>query len=270
MRRRPLMYIADSNKVLVLPEPRQSPPVVARITVGVSGAYGLCVDRDGNLYVANHSAKNITVYRPGSLTPFITYSGGLKGPMYPVVDHDGNIYVSDGGRVVEFLRGQPGPYRTLQPPGYETDGIALDKAGNLYVTYRLTLYAGSIDKFPPGSTQGQILGMQIVQPQGLVVTDDGTIIVVQTGPADGVYVFPPGSQRPNKFSIDDTPVQLALTEPEHKIFLSAWGDNTSGRIYVATYPFKSQRPFQTKKNFFKHHRHRFATQGMAVSNQQTF
>ncbi len=180
--------------------------------------------------------------------------------------------------MVEWIRGRTTtPHVTLQTPGYETDGIALDKYGNLYATYRTAYLSGGIEEFAPGATKGRILGMSIVQPQGIVVTDEGTIIVVQTGRADGIYEFLPGSLEPTlKLSIGKTPVQLAITEPEHKIFVSAFGWLGSGNIYVARYPFAREGAhFHVKIVFpLRHHghrrRHRFQIQGMALSNGQTF
>jgi hypothetical protein len=235
------------------------------------------VDRQGELYVTNGNGT-VTVYPRGSLTPSGTYSTGSNGPMFPTVDSKGDIFVSTccSAKVLEFVRGQSTPYRTLQTPGYEDDGIALDAKGNLYVAYRTSLYSGSIEQFAPGSSQGKVLGMKIVQPQGLVIASDGTFVLVQTGPADGVYVFPPGSTTPAlKISVGDTPVQLAITEPEHELMVSAFGRLGSGRIYETHYPLSVSSHFHVKKAFYfwkdgHRRRHRFEIQGMALGNGQTF
>ncbi len=219
---RRLIYVADNGEILIFRERPHNPAAVGCITTPVNSTHGLFVDRYGALYVTNGD-NTVTVYPRGSLTPSATYSTGSAGPAYPIVDHKGDLFVSTWckGTVMEFRPGQTTPYQTLQTPGYEADGVALDGAGNLYVAYRTTLYAGSIEKFAAGSAQGKILGMQIIQPQGLVVTNDGTILLVQTGPADGIYVFPPGSQTPSlNFRVSETPVQLAVSEPEHKVFAS--------------------------------------------------
>jgi hypothetical protein len=107
-----LIYVADNDSVLIFAESKHGPDVVGTITDGVSGAYGLCVDRHHNLYVVNSSNGTVTVYPMGSVTPSMTYTG-LDGPKYPIVDHDGNLFVSNGkGTAVEFLRVKP---RRIKP-----------------------------------------------------------------------------------------------------------------------------------------------------------
>ena len=66
-----LIYVAAYNKILIFPERGSNKQAIGSITDGVSGAYGLYVDGNGNLYVANSST--ITAYHPNSLNPFITY-----------------------------------------------------------------------------------------------------------------------------------------------------------------------------------------------------
>ncbi len=273
---RRLIYVSNGDEVLIFPERPHNPAPIGCIVTPVNSAHGLYVDRHGNLYVANGN-NTVTVYPPGSLTASATYSTGTAGPMYPIADHKGNVFVSTGnGRVIEFLRGQSQPYRTLFTPGYEADGMALDSDGNLYVTYRTAYLDGGIEKFAPGSTQGQTLGMQVIQPQGILVTSDGTIVVVETGRADGVYVFAQGSQTPKlKLTVGDTPVQLAITKPEHKLFVSSFGGLGSGRIYVAPYPLNASSHFHVKIVFRlrrggHRRRDRWQIQGMAISNGPPF
>jgi hypothetical protein len=273
-----LIYVANNGSVLIFPERPHNPRPIGRIVTPVDSNHGLYVDHSGNLYVTNGN-NTVTVYRPGSATPSTTYSSGLNGPMFPIVDGKGNVFISNGnGTVVKFLRGDPKRYVTLKTPGYEADGIALDDSDDLYVAYRTTLYAGSIEEFPRGSSRGEILGMQIVQPQGLIVTSDRTILLVQTGPADGIYVFPPGSQKSTlKLSISSQiPVQLAITESEHKLFVSTFGEwRANGRIYETPYPLGPQSQFHIKVDFrlrCQGHRRRkpFGIQGMALTNEQYF
>jgi len=276
-RERRLIYVANGGEVLIFSERAHNPSRIGCIGRPFGSSHGIYVDRRGELYVTNGN-DTVTAYARGSLTPSATYSTGSNGPMFPIVDRKGDLFVSTccSGKVLEFLSGHSTPYRTLRTPGYEDDGIALDGKGNLYVAYRTSLYSGSIDQFAPGSSQGKSLGMLIVQPQGLVIASDGTILLVQTGPADGVYVFRPGSTTAAfKFSVGDTPVQLAITEQEHDLMVSAFGRVASGRIYEAPYPLSVSSHFHVKKAFYfwkdGHRRKpRFQIQGMALGNGQMF
>ncbi len=269
-----LIYLAGGGGVRVYRERGHNPPQVGSIVDGVDGAWGLCVDREGKLYVANRSANTVTVYPYGSVTPVATYSSSLNGPMYPIVDHDGNLFVtnSDDSRVVEYLAHQVTPHAILHPPGTESDGMAFDAAGNLYVTYRNGLYAGGIVRYAPGATQGEILPISLIQPQGLVISRAGQMLAVQTGYADGLYIFPPGLPKhgqefgpPHELKVFATPTELVLNTAEHRIFLSTYEP-----IYDTGYPLKNgdgtlYRLLHRKLTF------RYSgAEGMALSNAQHF
>ena len=269
----PLVYIADGDKVYIVPERPHNAPTIGRITDGVSSAQGLWVDRHGSLYVANGSAGTITVYARGALTPSITYTG-LPGPKYVVVGHAGNVFVSNSdGTVTEFFPGVTTAYRTWKTPGTQADGVDLDAQGNLYVAYRDTNNGyGSIEKFNPRSPseRGEVLGMPVNQPQGLVRTSSGAFLVVATGRPESVDVFFPGARQPNLIlSVPDIPTELSITSDERKLFVIGWFG-----VYVTPYRRLMQRSnvlpvsvFHTKIGLRKYPG---GVAGMALSNGQSF
>jgi hypothetical protein len=270
-RRRPLMYIGDSNKIQIVPEVPPHALPTGRIKDGVNSAQGLWVDRHGALYVAN-GWGTITVYARGSRTPETTYYDP-HGPKYLAVDHDGNVFVSNSnGTVMEFLRGMTQqPHHTWKTPGTQADGVDLDAQGNLYVAYRDTSNGyGSIEKFTPGtasSRTGQILGMAVNQPQGLVRTNDGWFIVANTGNKEYLQVFPPGSlQASQTMGFPDIPTQLVIEENERRLFFvgsAVWDApiqrSPTGNLEVLA--------FHVRKNFGYNHGE---ASGMALTNGQTF
>lgn len=260
--RKNLIYVADGGKVWIFPAKRNSAPI-ASITDGITSANGLYVDRGGSLYVANYVFDNssVTAYAVGSLTPSVTYSEDLDRPLYPIIDSKGNLFVSNAGNgtVVEYLNGSTSAYQVLQTGGTEADGIDFDRKGNLYVAYRNGSYA-SIEKFAPGSIRGKSLGMQLSQPQGLIVANDGTILVVETGRANRIDEFLPTKKTPKlEIDVPGTPVQLAITETENTLFVST----LRGAIYVAPYPLEGPRLRQEVFGGYD-------TQGVALSNGQFF
>ncbi|HEX3671466.1 MAG TPA: hypothetical protein VHT92_07170, partial [Candidatus Cybelea sp.] len=173
----PVAYVAQENNddVLIYPEVGTNQAPIGQITSGISEPWGLWVDKNGNLYVADSSGK-VTVYAPGSVTPSATYTKDLYRPLYVIADQFGDVFAgngngSNGGTVVEFLPGSADAHEVLKTPGTEADGMDFDQQGNLYVAYRGGAKRGglgSIEKFAPGSTQGQVIGMKVHQPQGLV------------------------------------------------------------------------------------------------------
>jgi sugar lactone lactonase YvrE len=231
------VYVADDTQILIFP---QSPPnhaPIGKITAGVESAYGLCIDRYGSLYVANQYGTTVTVYPLGSTEPSETYSQDLDRPLYPAVDSDQNVWVTnaDNGTVVEYKHGTTTAKEVLQTPGSEADGLGFDVQGNLYVAYRTSgMGTGSIEEFNPHTGKGTVLGMSLNQPQGVVVTNDGTILTVETGGTDRIDVFPPGYQVPTlEVGVKDIPTQLAITSHENTLFVSSL-DNDD--IYASQYP----------------------------------
>ncbi|MGC1382078.1 MAG: hypothetical protein WA814_13775 [Candidatus Baltobacteraceae bacterium] len=230
-----VFYVADGDRVLIYPQKGKNPQPIGSITDAVHGAYGLCVDRAGNLYVVNDGSSSVTVYPRGSTSPSITYAGDLDRPLYPIVDSAGDLFVgnANNGNIVEYLAGKSAPYQTFATAGSEVDGMDFDAAGNLYVAYRGD-GSGGIEEFPAGSTQGQILGMQLNQPQEIVVTNDGAILATETGGTNRIDVFPPGSTTPSyELPVSGVPTELSITEPEHKLFFSTL---SNGTIFDGPYP----------------------------------
>ena len=175
-------------------------------------------------------------YARGATSPSAVYSQDLHRPLYPIVDAQGDLFVgnADNGTVVEYLAGSTSAYQVLQTSGSEADGMDFDSLGNLYVAYRSSSGTGSIETFAPGSTQGQVIGMVLNQPQGVQVSGEGTIMAVETGGTDRVDVFPPGYTVPVfEDGVPQVPTELALTSNERKLFVSSF---STGLIYVAPYP----------------------------------
>ncbi len=273
MNGQPLVYIADNDRIQIVPERPHKAHRIGEITDGISEAQGLWVDRHGSLYVANGRSGTVTVYTRGSLTPSITYSG-LNGPKYVVVDHPGNVFVSNSdGTVTEFLRGITSPYRTWKTPGTQADGVDLDRRGNLYVAYRDSSNSyGSVEKIRPHSSskQGRILGMPVNQPQGLVRTRSGTFLAVATGFPEVVDVFPPNlRQTCQVVGVPDIPTELVITGDEQRLFVAGWYS-----IWVAPMrkvgggcAFGPVSLFHSKIGLRKYPR---GVAGVALSNGQAF
>lgn len=269
----PLIYVADGNEVLVFSEngENSNAAAIGCIDDGINGAYGLNVDRHGNLYVTNVSRyggpHTVTRYRPGSVTPSATYLEDLTYPLYSVVDAQGNLWVSNsgGGKVVEFGRGSIVVERILQTIGNnEADGLDFDQQGNLYVAYRNN-YSAGIEKFAPGSNRGQDLGILLQSPQGLIVAKNGDILVVETGEANRVDLYPAGKTTAKiELPVFQTPTELAITATQSELFVGSYA-SPSGIDYATSYPLRNTSAFSMKLDIPGGN-----TQGVAFSNGQSF
>jgi len=262
------LYIADqtNNQIDIFPLKPPNQQQVGTITAGIDGPYGLWFDRyNESLYVANQVNNTVTVYAHGSITPTRTYSKGLHRPLYPIVDSHGMLYVgnANNGTVVEYKPGG-NVYQVLQTPGVEADGLALDNQENLYVAYRTgPVGPGSIEEFAPGSTQGQIIGMTLDQPQGVIVDTGGNVVATETGSTDRIDVFPPGSQTASlelPMPQGSVATELVIDCKEKLLYVSGL---YNGIVYGVKYPLPSN-------TLFVEDQVSATIQGATITNNQNF
>lgn len=247
------LYIADqsSNQIDIFPLRGQKDPQVGTITAGIDGPYGLWFDRGAQeLYVANQVNNTVTVYSHGSIQPTRTYTQDLNRPLYPIVDSHGELYVGNAndGTVAEYLAGSTNVHQVLQTPGVEADGMALDKHEDLYVAYRTSpVGQGSIVEFAPGSTQGQIIGMTLDQPQGVIVDTSGNVVATETGSTNRIDVFPPGSKTASlevPMPVGSVATELVIDCQEESLYVSGL---YSGIVFGVNYPLPGQSLFVKDK-----------------------
>jgi DNA-binding beta-propeller fold protein YncE len=242
------LFIADqsNNRIDIFPLMKPNQPQVGMITAGIDGPYGLWYDRaTASLYVANQSNNTVTVYEHGSVQPSRTYSEDLSRPLYPIVDNNGVLYVgnANNGTVVEYLPGSMHAHQVLQTPGNEADGLALDKHENLYVAYR-SGGSGSIEVFAPGSTQGTVIGMTLDEPQGVIVSPNGTVVATETGPTNRIDVFPAGSSTESleiPMPSGSVATELAIDCRVKYLYVSGL---YSGIVFGIRYPLPGENLFQ--------------------------
>jgi hypothetical protein len=231
-----LIYGATGDHVTLFPKRGFNPQPVGELSEGVTAAYGLFVDRDKDLYVTNWIGNKVCVYPRGAAAPKITYSNGLDRPLYAVADAH-NVYVgnANNGKIVVFQKGSTTPIATFTTFGVEVDGLAFDKAGDLYAAYRRSddRNNGGVEYFRPPSSQGTDLGINVTAPQGIVVDDAGNLLLAETEGADRVDIFPPGATTPSAVAlIPETPTQIQLGRRDRMLYISSLGHV----VYITRYP----------------------------------
>jgi sugar lactone lactonase YvrE len=136
----------------------------------------------------------------------------------------------------------------LQTVGTEADGLAFDEHGNLYVAYRIGgVGHGSIEEFAPGSTTGHIIGMNLDEPQGVVVDENGNVVATETGPTNRIDFFRPGVRTaqlklpmPQDGSSGSVATELVMDCNEQYLYVSGL---YSGIVFGVAYPLPGQSPF---------------------------
>jgi streptogramin lyase len=183
------------------------------------GPYGVAVDTNGNVYVADAYNDTIRVVTPGGVVTTLAGSAGNSGsadgtgsaarfsvPKGVAVDVNGNVYVADTynytirkitpGGVVTTLAGSARDFGTADGTGsatrfYYPDGVAVDVNGNVYVADSVN---NNIRKITPGgvvTTLGGLGGIvgsadgigsvaRFYNPNGVAVDANGNVYVADT------------------------------------------------------------------------------------------
>jgi hypothetical protein len=187
---------------------------------------GLTVDQNQNLYVAaatlGSGTPSVQVFARGATKPSKTYTSGLTGPTDVAVDSHGTIYVSNlrdpegggcgagsgpGGSVVEYVKGNMKPARTITDfPGCPS-GIAVDSKSNLYLAYLYYPTSGLLQsdviEYPYGSIKGKALGLEVPggpELGGLAFDAKGDLLVENVqddATLNQLLTFRSGSKTPN-------------------------------------------------------------------------
>ncbi|MFY9719233.1 MAG: hypothetical protein WAK16_06255 [Candidatus Cybelea sp.] len=237
----PLLYVGNGyGGVDIFPLTGPNQKQVGSITNGIYSPWGLSLDANNSLYVANSRNGTVTVYAYGSSGPSMTYSKGVHDPLYALADSTGHVFVSgrdpgrhNRGHVFEYNAGNNVPIAHARL-GSEDDGMAEDGSGNLYVAFRRTGANSFIAEFGPGLTNKHILGMRIDQPQGLLVDSAGNLVVVESA-NDNIEVFPPGATTPSvtlTLNGIGNLAELAMQNSETTL----WVSSEEGYVYSMPYP----------------------------------
>jgi hypothetical protein len=221
-KKRALIYWGDyvNNTIDIFSAKGTNPPMKGQITTGLSNPERLFVDKSLNVYATNIGygyTGNITAYKRGATTPFLTISNGVNRPTGLTVDAAGTVYCANVGNdtVTVYPKGQTSPSLTI-PMSYSPEYLAIDRSDNLYVSSGV-----NVVEFAPGSTSGKDLGLTIGSPGALEVDKAGNIIVIDSS-ANTIDVFPAGQTMPSK-KITVTagaPFALSLNKAETAVYAS--------------------------------------------------
>lgn len=192
---KPRLYVAETlaNKVLVFDPTAPNPTPEAVITKGLDGPFGLAVDRNANLYVANSKNRTVTVYRPGKLTPSFTIDNGLgQGAEAVAVDSTGNVFVCTFHRrlIVAFHPGHRHAYQTVRLVKGTPWALAFDADDNLYIADDSYVY-----ELPRGTTKPIDLGLHgLLEADGIAFANG--ILYVSNYTANDVTAYKKGETQP--------------------------------------------------------------------------
>jgi sugar lactone lactonase YvrE len=239
-------YASDyvNDLVLIYNQAGKHEPV-GQISEGLDYPEGIAVDSAGTLYVANGSNSTVTVYPRGKAKAVRTLSGAAA-PESIAVGTDGTVYVGTicsacPEKVTVYAPGATKPSYAIQDAKiYQTSGLALDGANNLYVGYTdATGYIGRISEYPPGSRgPGTQLPLSFRWAHGIVFDAKGNLVVVDSK-AQAVDIFKPTKKSPHwlpsgEFSVPGNPWYCGFNRAGNQLYISQ--NRNDNKVDVYSYP----------------------------------
>lgn len=195
---------------------------------------GLATDAKGKLYVAEAAGNGAYVFDfdLGSYWPLSYLDDAGHEPYAVAVDRSGDAYVAntffleDAGFVNYYPAGSTEPEYKITDPSFEyLYGLALDRRGNLYVSYVDQTGNGAVAEVRPGSGGGRNLGLESGSYFGLAV-DHHDNLVAANYYAGEIEVFAHGSSKPFKrFGRRGRPWSIAFNHQETRLFVADFERN---------------------------------------------
>lgn len=236
------LYVADYGVGTIVVLSNQGYSLQTRITDGISGPEADDLDTAGNLYVANAATVDITQYAPGALSPAFTYSASMIFPIDVAVDRRGHVFEADYGGfklgdlgfVNEYAQQSNIVLRSCPTRG-RTEGIAIDAAGDVFVSYNTARSGGKFVEYKGGLAGCKPTHLHVLAygAGGIALDKDSNLIVVDQV-AGRVKVFPPPyrhDQRRLGSGYYD-PFHVRINRRNGLVFVSDAGNAT---VYVINY-----------------------------------
>jgi hypothetical protein len=218
-------------------------PVAGSLSGSLDNPWGMAVDKNDDVYVANAQDENVLIYAKGSTSPTGTLDDPNKFPCDVAVGSDGTVYVANGsgtmfssGNVVIYAKGASEPTQTLNNKHfYHVAGLALDKAGDLFVSYNVfgpSKTGGVVEFKAPSFNHAKDMHVKLGYAGGVGFDRAGHLLVVdQKVPSLNVYNI--GQRKPiATLSLPGTSWFFAFNKNSTRLYVA---DSQLGEIDVFGY-----------------------------------
>jgi sugar lactone lactonase YvrE len=192
------VYVSMANQANLykLPDSKNAPP---KCMIATNISKGMAVDTAGTLWVTNAGSHQVTTYKKGTCTQAkLTLNEPNGVPWDVAISSTGTVYVADivdlGGNhgvISVYKKGAKKPSFALTDPAMTTSrAIAIDKAGNVFVSCVKERQKSCIIEFEKGKMPGRYLDVQISIAAGLEFDANQNLLVDDPG-ARQIETFPP-------------------------------------------------------------------------------
>jgi sugar lactone lactonase YvrE len=213
------------------------PPVVCEPAESTNG---IRIDSSGNLWVPNGIANTTTEYAPHCGAAKLTIADPTGEPADVAFDRRGHVYIMNlndrsGPPTVNVYTASGKPLRTLGDPSFhDTEGVASDTKGDVFVSNLTTGNVGTVVEFPQGKMPGkQLSGVSLGLP-GVPAFDSHNNLVIGDWEQLTINVFaPPYASSPKTYPMMGPSIWCPLDRQERHIYC---GDGGNGSIDVYAYP----------------------------------
>ena len=179
--------INESAGTFSIPVTISGTPIVSTLQSGFDDPFGLAVDADGYLYVANTDDNTVSkVTSEGIVTTFV--SSGLSAPFGLAFDTAGNLYIANAGNNTVSVVSPAGVVTSTIHGFSGPAGLAFDSAGNLYVANST---AGTVSMVSPMGVVSTFAS-GFVEPYGVAVDSAGNVYVADADDESVSKVTPTG------------------------------------------------------------------------------
>jgi hypothetical protein len=227
------LFVSDGNTSVLLFANKSYKPL-GEITE-FSTPDGLWVDASGNLYVTAVKQQLVEEFAPKAKSPKCTYP--VADPVAVTTDAKGNVFVADfdflqaPGHVDEFKQCSSSiskQFTVARGP----QGVAVDKKGDVFVSFVNVSFVGSFEEFPKGKMAGTILPATVETAAGIVLDSAENIIADdQNGSID--IIRPPYATAAVLVSGLDGPLRPALSADGKTLFNT---NAIGGTVTIYKYP----------------------------------